>query len=219
MKVLIADDHELVRIGLAKMLSEWQPGVEIEEAADASAVMERIGGGAGFDLVLLDLFMPGVVGWDLLIRVRAAAPSVPVLILSASESPVYARDALDRGAAGFVCKSAPFELMLSVFDLILAGGTYVPDLLLRRDVGTRQSTATAAAGRRGSLSGLTGRQQEVLALLGRGWSNKQIARALELSENTVKVHVASLLRHLDVSNRTEAVMKAQELGFDFPSET
>jgi DNA-binding NarL/FixJ family response regulator len=214
LKVLIADDHALVRVGLVEMLSNWRSDLAIQEAADADAAMQLISADSELDLILLDLFMPGAHGFDLLRRVREAASSVPVLVLSASESSSDARTALAQGASGFLCKSAPWDLMQSVLDLILAGGTYVPDSILRRD---NAASRDVPAGRR-NVAGLTNRQQEVLALIGRGWSNKQIARGLDLSENTVKVHVAGLLRQLNVANRTEAVIRARELGFPFDGE-
>jgi DNA-binding NarL/FixJ family response regulator len=210
LKVLIADDHVMVRTGLIDALTGLDPELEPVEAADASQVMERLVDTPDLDLVVLDLFMPGANGFNLLSKVCSAAGAVPVVVLSASESAEHVRKAFDCGAAGFVPKSADRELMLSALRLVLAGGVYIPAEMMQSadwpPAGTPPSRERAT---------LTDRQQEVLRLLGRGLSNKQIARALALSENTVKVHVASVLRQFGANNRTEAVVRAQEQGFDF----
>ena len=216
MKVLIADDHALVRAGLIDALTGLTPELDPIEAIDASEVMQRLVDIPGLDLILLDLFMPGANGFQLLSKVCGTAAGVPVVVLSASESVEHVRKALDSGAAGFVPKSADRELMLSALRLVLAGGIYVPAEVMQS--AGWSSVAAAGAPPSGEPAALTARQQDVLRLLGRGLSNKQIARALALSENTVKAHVASVLRQLGASNRTEAVVRAQEQGFDFLAE-
>lgn len=218
MKVLIADDHALVRAGLIAALVESYRDLRALEAADAAQVMQRLIETPDLDLVLLDLFMPGADGFRLLSNVCGAAPAVPVVVLSASESAEHMRKALDCGAAGFVPKSANRELMLSALRLVLAGGIYVPAELMQSADWAQPAAASAPAQPASECANLTLRQQEVLCQLGRGLSNKQIARVLGVSENTVKVHVASVLRQLGASNRTEAVLRAQEHGFDFQSE-
>ncbi len=215
MKVLIADDHALVRTGLIDALTGLTPELDPIEATDASEVMQRLVDIPGLDLILLDLFMPGANGFQLLGKVCSAAVTVPVVVLSASESAEHVRKALDSGAAGFVPKSADRELMLSALRLVLAGGIYVPAEVMQS---ADWSSAAAGAPPSSERAALTARQQDVLRLLGRGLSNKQIARALTLSENTVKAHVASVLRQLGANNRTEAVVRAQEQGFDFQAE-
>jgi DNA-binding NarL/FixJ family response regulator len=216
LKVLIADDHALVRAGLIDALTGLTPDLDPIEAADASEVMQRLVDIPGLDLILLDLFMPGANGFQLLSKVCGAAAAVPVVVLSASESADHVRKALDSGAAGFVPKSADRELMLSALRLVLAGGIYVPAEVMQ--TADWSSVPAASAPPSSERAALTARQQDVLRLLGRGLSNKQIARALALSENTVKAHVASVLRQLGASNRTEAVVRAQEQGFDFLAE-
>jgi DNA-binding NarL/FixJ family response regulator len=218
LNVLVADDHALVRAGLIGVLSQLAPEPRVFEAANAAEVMDCLAGGTELDLVLLDLFMPGAVELDLLRHVCSAADSVPVVVLSASESAAHVRAALELGAAGYVPKSSPSELLISALKLVLAGGVYLPPALMQA---TPQpaDVKTSRLPQNGALSTLlTRRQQEVLRLLGRGWSNKQIARALAVSDNTVKVHVAGVLRLLGASNRTEAVMLAQQRGFEFDAE-
>jgi len=212
MKALIADDHALLRVGLTSALAQLGDGPPVcLEAEDASQVMETLSVHPDLDLVLLDLFMPGANGFELLSNVCNTAADAPVVVLSASEDTAHMRKALDCGASGFISKSAPRDVMISALRLVLAGGIYVPPDLVRaqlQDVGNGPAGEIAAAA-------LTARQRDVLKLLGLGRSNKQIARELDVSENTVKIHVAAILRALGAANRTEAVAVARAQGFDF----
>lgn len=205
MRILVADDHALVREGLVHTLQELDPAAEIIEADSAAAVHAALTGSAGFDLALLDLFMPGVEGFDLFAAVCDRFPELPVVVLSASEEPAHVRKAIDCGASGYVPKSSGREVMLNALRLVLAGGLYLPPATLSG--GADEAPAAAA---RLLLGSLTPRQREVLRLLGAGLSNKEIARQLGLSENTVKIHVTAILRSLQVSNRTAAVVLARE---------
>jgi DNA-binding NarL/FixJ family response regulator len=212
LKTLVADDHALMRAGLVQALSGIHPESTAYEASDAEEVMEIIRAHPDLDLILLDLFMPGANGFDLLSRVCSEAGGAPVVVLSGSDDPAHMRKALDCGAAGFIPKSAAPAVMFTALGLVLAGGIYVPpDLVHAPD--PRGSDSLAPPGSASEV--LTARQQDVLRLVGQGRSNKQIARDLALSENTVKIHVAAILRTLGAANRTEAVMLARERGFDF----
>jgi len=215
--LLLADDHVLVREGLKHTLGRLAPDVEFLEAASAAETLDCIAANDAIDLALLDLVMPGCGGFDLLTRVCDRHPELPVVMLSGSSDPLKMRKALDIGAAGFITKSATAEVMLSALRLVLAGGIYVPPDMLKgaaaavaeagvESDGGDQSVAPSTGG------GLTARQLEVLACLGQGKSNKHIARELDLSENTVKIHVAAILRALGVDNRTQAAMVARERG-------
>jgi DNA-binding NarL/FixJ family response regulator len=220
--VLVADDHALVRTGLIDILSRLEPELRVYEAANATEVMERLGTVSDLDLILLDLFMPGANGFDLLSRVCSVAGPVPVVVLSASDSAAHVQKSLDCGASGYLSKASARELLISALRLVLAGGVYIPAELTMHADQSAPIRATQAPGMHrtqpgAAFAGLTLRQQQVLRLLGRGWSNKQIARELGVSDNTVKVHVAGLLRQLGADNRTEAVMLAQQQGFDFDS--
>lgn len=209
MKVLIADDHALLRTGLAHSLGELAPETTAYEAADAAQVLEALGTHSDLDLVLLDLFMPGANGFELLSQVCGSATAAPVVVLSASEDAGHMRKALDCGAAGFIPKSAPREVMLSALRLVLAGGVYLPPELMQAPPPSPAREAWPD-----DPGVLTERQREVLQRLTQGSSNKQIARDLGLSENTVKVHVAAILRALGASNRTEAALQARALGIN-----
>jgi len=211
MRFLVADDHELVRKGLIGALRQLEQEAELVDVEDAGQTLEAVRGGEAYDLILLDLFMPGADGFELLGEVCNICPDTPTVVLSASEEPLHMRKALDLGAAGYIPKSAGMEVMLSALRLVLAGGIYVPPDLLRKPAAPDPvSVAEAAAAL--PPDGLTGRQREVLSLLGEGKANKEIARELDLSENTVKIHVAAVLKALGVNNRTKAAMVARQLG-------
>ena len=218
MRILLADDHALVREGLVLTLSALMPDTHFIEAQSAEEVRAAMTDGAAFDLILLDLFMPGTDNFSLLTELCHEDPDLPVVVLSGSTDPTHMRKALDLGASGYIPKSSTGEVMLSALRLVLAGGIYVPPDMLRlpaeapREAAGKARQAMAADGQAEIRLQLTGRQLDVLACLAEGKSNKQIARDLDLSENTVKIHVAAILRALNVNNRTQAAMAAREQG-------
>lgn len=202
MKILLADDHALFREGVKQLLTHLHTQVQVVEAANGAEVMRLAQAQPDFDLVLLDLAMPGIDGFAGLAAFRAHAPSVPVVVLSGSEDPADVRAALDGGAAGFIPKSSASEVILSALRLVLAGGVYTPPGLLN---------GQNAMVSKSQLSALTPRQREVLALLGQGKSNKEIGNAMGLSEATVKQHVSAILKTLHVANRMQAVIAGRRL--------
>ena len=202
MKILVCDDHALFREGLTLILGQLDPAAELESVGDAETALARVAQGDKPDLVLLDLQLPGMDGFAALAALRRDHPDVPVVVLSASESPARARSALQRGASGFIPKSSRGAVLLSALRLVLAGGIYVPQLVM--------DGAAAAA----KAAALTDRQLEVLRLLARGLTNREIAEVLKISETTVKSHVKALYEALDVTNRTEAAMRMRELGLE-----
>lgn len=218
MKVLIADDHELVRQGLRQSLAELPYALDVIEARDAGEVLAAVEAVLDLDLVILDLRMPGSHDMDLLSRVCRRIPEVPVLVLSAAEDGRTMQRSVQLGASGFIPKSAASEVLLKAVDLVLAGGVYLPRSLLHSGSVAGESAQFSAPGtgaevlRRRVEECLTGRQIEVLRMLGHGLPNKEIARELELSENTVKIHVAAILKGLDLANRTQAGVVAQKIG-------
>jgi DNA-binding NarL/FixJ family response regulator len=145
-------------------------------------------------------------GFAALERLRRDHPSVPVVVLSASESPAHVRSALERGASGFIPKSTRGSVLLSALRLVLSGGIYLPPLVM--DGGAAPGPAADPK------SALTGRQLEVLRLLARGLTNREIAEVLKIAEGTVKTHVMHVYEALDVTNRTEAAMRMRELGLE-----
>ena len=211
MKVLIADDHELIRRGLGTALGEMLPGAEVLQAASADEVLAAVRGHPDLELVVLDLFMPGSAAFGLLGRLCDDHPEITVVVLSASEQPEHMRKAIDLGAAGYIPKAAGSDVMRQAISLVLAGGIYIPPEMLGKRRATKGPEPMSEAEAAAVTEGLTERQREVLKCLGRGRSNKEIARDLGLSLNTVKIHVAAVLRALGVDNRTQAAIQAQRL--------
>jgi DNA-binding NarL/FixJ family response regulator len=201
-RALVADDHPLVRDALARTLAELDPAVEVVAVADFGAALAALRADA-FDLALIDWQMPGMDGVQGLHRLREAAPTVPLVVASGHDDAATIRAALAAGAAGFIPKSERTEVLLQALRLVRAGGVYVPSRLLE---------AAADPGPQAPAADLTPRQLDVLACLMRGEPNKLIARELGLTEGTVKIHIAAILRALQVRNRTEAVVRARELG-------
>jgi len=213
MKILMVDDHPLIRSALRYVLAELDTGLELLDAADGAAALRAIDEHADLDLVLLDLALPDMDGREALARLRARRPDVPIVVLSASEDTESVRTALDGGAMGFVPKSSSNQVMLGALRLVLAGGVYVPlQALPAEPVSARPCCALDPAG-----IGLTERQSEVLALMVQGKPNKLICRELGLAEGTVKIHVTAILKALEVTNRTQAVIAANRLGLSFPA--
>ena len=207
LRILLADDHEMVRLAMRHALSALADNIEWLEAANTADV-ERLAD-RDPDLALLDLHMPGSDGVPWIGRLRARCPMLPIIVVSAEESPSLVRELINSGVAGFIPKSDTAAVILQAVRLVLSGGTYAPLRLL----GGRDRTASGAVSAQRQEApnhGLTQRQLEVLALLARGMPNKLIARELGLSEGTVKVHLLAIFRALDVSNRTEAVVAAQK---------
>lgn len=200
MKCLIADDHQMVRVALKVALEPLGPDVAFVEAANAEEAIAAAGEHEDIDLVLIDLNMPGMGGIEGVKRLRAAHPTLPLLVCSASEDGALVKALLAQGIAGFLPKSDSTQVILQAVRLVLAGGTYVPPRLL---------AAAPASAEASAIDSLTPRQRDVLRLLAQGKPNKVIARELDISEATVKVHLLSVFRVLGARNRTEAVVIAQ----------
>jgi len=227
MKILIADDHRLVIEAVKAKLSELEPGIEFVLAMSVDELLA--GATDDLDLALIDLNMPGADGQAHIDEIRKRHPAVPVIVLSGYEDPAIMRSALERGVLGFIPKAYSPDVMLSAVRLVLAGGVYVPPMMLTAlppgmvagvapQAGAEALVRGGAAGSGGGTqtlehlrSVLTERQVEVLQLLSQGKPNKLIGRSLGISEGTVKIHLAAIFRALNVRNRTEAVVAAQAL--------
>ena len=206
MKVLVVDDHTLVRQGLAALLRDQGAATEIVHAGDVAQALAVVATRADLDAVLLDLRMPGIDGLTAIGEIGRRRPELPVLVLSSSEDPEDVRQALERGALGYVPKSASPEVLISAVRMVMAGEIYVPSQMLQGEPAPRPRAE------RGPLLELTPRQGEVLEALAVGLSNKQIGRKFNLSEKTVKAHVGAIFRTLAVTNRTQAANAAQAAG-------
>ena len=222
MKVLIADDHRLIIEGVKIKLAELDPTVETVVAMNIDELESAIAEHADqLDLALIDIAMPGTHGHQHIAKLRTQAPSLAVIVLSGSEDPELMRSLIDLGVLGFIPKAYSPDIMLSAIRLVLAGGVYIPPLLLANAQAHGWQTADAsAASAQGfdsarSLDGLrtllTERQIDVMRLLSQGKPNKLIARDLGISEGTVKIHLAAIFRALNVRNRVEAVVASRKL--------
>lgn len=207
MKILVADDHPLIREAVRHLLCDLDPDVAVLEASDGGGVRHAVGEHPDLDLLLLDLKLPGVDGLSLLPELRREHPALPVVVLSALEDSGTVRQAFARGAMGFIPKSSSNEVMLGALRLVLSGGRYLPPEALHDD-----SSATVQPPASVAELGLTERQREVLALMAQGKSNKQICRELGLAEATVKIHVTAILRALKVTSRAQAIVAVNRLG-------
>jgi len=201
MKVLIADDHPLVRDALARALRGLLPHAEVLEAGDRPAAEALLQAHLP-ELALLDLHMPGMQGAAGVAALRLRFPAVRLLVVSGDDDPAAVRAVLAAGAVGFLPKAETAAVTQQVLRLVLDGGCYVP----------AQALAGIQGAGRASPATLTPRQHDVLRCLMQGQPNKQIARELGIGEGTVKLHIAAVLRALHARNRTEAVVRAREIG-------
>jgi DNA-binding NarL/FixJ family response regulator len=227
MKVLLVDDHPLILSALQTVIKGLGDHVNVVGAGSAREAREALKNENDFDLVLLDLQLGDANGFDLLIEFRAGYPALPVVVVSASDRASDVIRSIDLGAMGFVPKRATNETLFEALHMVMSGGIYVPPMsigtepapLNRRRTDSsplnlvNQEATDSGFQTQPSLAslGLTPRQTDVLALLLKGNPNKLIARELGLSVETVKDHVAAVLRALGVSSRTQAVLAVSQM--------
>ncbi|MCV2367364.1 response regulator [Roseateles oligotrophus] len=229
MKVLLIDDHPLILSALKTVIEGLDESVEVIGADSAAAARLELGKHSDFDLVLLDLQLGDASGFDVLDEFRAAYPALPVVVISASDRSSDVIRAIDQGAMGFVPKRAGTELLSQALKLVMAGGIYVPPMDLGAE--TSPSLSGKALSKQAKLVqiqqqamssnyqvstgleslALTPRQTDVLALLLQGKPNKIIARELGITVETVKDHVAAVLKALGVGSRTQAVLAVGQM--------
>jgi two-component system invasion response regulator UvrY len=196
-RVLVVDDHDVVRRGLRYLLAEEVAGCEVGEASSAAPALELLEQG-GWNLVLLDLNLPGRDGLDLLAQLRARWPSLPVLVLSAYPEEEFAVRCLRLGAAGYVTKASLGEELVAAVTRVLAGGRYVS-----AELGERLATLLAEPEGNDPHALLSARELQVLQLVARGRSQKEIAAELSLSEKTIGTYRARIAEKLGISTSVE----------------
>ena len=206
LKILVVDDHPMMSVALADVLRGLAAKVETLIAHSGAAALQMVAQHPDLDLVLLDLGLPDVDGFDLLARLRARCPGVPLAVVSGNEREQDMRRALAAGALGFIPKSTPPAKLLQAIRQVLAGEVVMPAAL------TAAPAAAAAAAGETRAEALSERQHDVLRLICAGKSNKFIAQELALAEKTVKGHVTAIFKSLDVVNRTQAALMARERG-------
>jgi len=224
MKVLLIDDHPLILSALQSVILTMGDHVSISTADSGKTARETLRQDLSHDLVLLDLQLGDVDGFDLLAELRSRYPALPVVVVSASDRTSDVIRAIDMGAMGFVPKRASNDTLLDALQQVISGGVYVPPMSMGADhqPALRHSPALQEVQQHASVSdfqsvpnlrdlGLTLRQAQVLHLLLKGQPNKMIARELGLSVDTIKDHVAAVLRMLGVSTRTQAVIAVSQM--------
>lgn len=227
MKILIVDDHALVRRGMGHVVRECFPEAEVIEAAGAAEALEAMTE-RGIDVALVDVRMPDADGLDLLHEMKQRWPDVPVIMLTSFDHAHYVRRALAEGAAGYMLKDATPEDLEQAIKVAMSGGGNVlsPRVIQNLFESVEEGAPENGAAGPRPHGTLTQRETDILALLVEGRSNRDISRALFLSEKTVKAHLAAIFRKLGVTNRTQAAMAAVAMGIgpglppvDLPSRT
>lgn len=196
LQILVSDDHELIRDGLSILMHKLSSDADVLEATTGDEAIAIAENHPGLELAIIDLSLPGLNGLPMVARLCELLPDTPIVILSATVDRQHVLKAIECGASGFVYKSLGKSVLEEAILLVLAGGVFMPPI----DHGKEDDTPT-----------VTSRQREILELLAKGKSNKEIANYLHISVNTIKNHLSKLYDQFSVSNRTQAVMKAREL--------
>lgn len=210
--VIVADDHPLFRTAIKEALEADQGETNFLEANSFESLQALVDKNREVDLVLLDLHMPGVSGFAGLVYLCKRYPSVPVVIISANEDPVVIKRALEHGAAGFIPKSSSIDTITDAIAAVLMGEIWSPDTTASNLPGNNVSEVELAE----RMAQLTPQQFKVLMMMSQGLLNKQIAYELNVSEATIKAHVSAIMSKLGVSNRTQAVLAANQLSVASP---
>lgn len=225
MQILLIDDHTLFREGVALLLARLGPEVVVLQAGTCEEAFAVIGKTPSIDLILIDLNMPGMSGLEGIAVLRVRHPDIPVVAMSSDDGRETVLHSIDQGAMGFIPKSSTSEVMLGALKLILAKGIYLPPAAFlearpaavphNKSPEQRPLDARAATAKTLAQLGLTARQADVLFLVLQGKPTKTICKELNLSASTVKAHTSAVLRALNVTTRTQAVIAAGRLGLMF----
>jgi len=204
-KIIIADDHPLFRQALLGTLKSKFIDTNWLEAQTIPELEQQLNDHSDSDLLLLDLNIPGAHGFSTLIHIRHNYPQIPVVIVSAHEDQDTISKSMEYGAAGFIPKSTPVELIFTAIQQVLFGNIWVPEAFQALE---KEGKCTDISER---VASLTQQQYKILLMFAQGLLNKQIAYDLHVSEATIKAHATAIFRKLDVRNRTQAVIAIGQL--------
>jgi DNA-binding NarL/FixJ family response regulator len=211
-KILVIDDHPLFIDGVSQVLRQLDEQVSITKALEIDEALVVLNEQDDFDLILLDLSLPGKDGFSFLQRFSAKEYCIPVVVVSAEENLSFIRQALKEDVLGFVPKSHSATLMLTAFRTVLAGDVYLPESIVHMLNRTPNTVSLSALPPHAKHAGISAKQYAVLQLIVAGHSNQSIAQQLSRTENTVKSHVAALFQILGVTSRVECVNEARNRG-------
>lgn len=209
MHIIVVDDHPLFRDALRSMFRVGVPSARIEEAGSIDMAKRVLEERQGIDLIVLDLTMDDVKGFEGLLALRIRFPRIPILVCSGLDEPRIIREAIRLGAAGFIPKSAGKSIYMEALDRIMRGAIFVPDSVAGSPEDLSAEAAPAAR-----IATLTAAQMKVLTMIRRGKINKQIAFDLGIGDSMVKAHVSEIMRKLGVQNRTQVALFATALDFE-----
>ena len=211
MKVLLIDDHSLFRDGMQLVLNNLDENIQMLSASSYEDALPLMQANIDLDLVLLDLGLPGLSDIEALKAVRKDLPSTPVVVLSSNDDGGKVNEILNLGAQGYIPKSTSSDVLIQSLKLVLSGGVYIPPEILSQ-TGDESNNPAVIQANEADIP-LTPRQHEVLVKMIHGNSNKEIGRLLDMAESTVRVHIAAILKALNVSNRTRAAHIAVQRGW------
>lgn len=202
-RILIVDDHPLFREALKQAISGGVTNASVSQAGSLDAARAVLDKDDDYDLILLDLRMPGVQGLSGLIYMRAQYPNIPAVIITAADDHGLVQKALNLNASGFIPKTSGIETIIEAVNAVLKGEIWVPAGYDQASASDKELDDIARR-----IATLTAQQIRVLMMLKEGLLNKQIAYELTVSEATIKAHVSAILQKLNVSSRTQAVIAA-----------
>lgn len=215
LRLLVVEDHALVREGLVRLLGQIEEDASVQECADLEVALALLDNEGEFDLLLLDLALPGVDGFAGLDILRRRYPGMPVVVVSAFNDGPTIRRVLKLGASGFIPKAFSGDLLLSAVREVLDGNIFRPVCQQSSRIDDEMLLPPTKISLRPEEIGLTDRQSQVLALMVRGLSNRDIAAQLDLSEGTVKIHATAVFKTLGVTSRTQALVAVSRYDIDF----
>lgn len=208
MKALVIDDHPVFVAALETLLKNMHQDIDIDTAASAEAALHHIEYHPDYQIILLDLTMPGLDGFAFLRALEQRKLPIPVIIVSSSEEPETVHACINAGAVGYIPKSYDLDQMVKAIERIHNGEIYLPQAFMQ----TVAQTDESAVRQRCEQIGISDKTHQVLVWLAKGKTNKEIADELNISVHTVKAHLAKLYERLQTGNRMDAVMEAMRLG-------